>query len=197
MQITLLERERWKGHILPMPAYTAAEHYAVRMCAREKGAAVLLELQPLDPPLVFTPEAYGCPDRLYADHFEHARAYGIFDGGALAAAIEICPEEWNNRMRITELWVDEAHRRQGLGTRLIAFARGEAEKEGRRALVLETQSCNTGGESRARHGARRTARRGGIPLRHHRSVLRQGQPPRTARQKLYERQASRSGARRI
>ena len=144
MQITLLERERWKGHILPMPAYTAAEHYAVRMCAREKSAAVLLELQPLDPPLVFTPEAYGCPDRLYADHFAHARAYGIFDGGALAAAIEICPEEWNNRMRITELWVDEAHRRQGLGTRLIAFARGEAEKEGRRALVLETQSCNTG-----------------------------------------------------
>lgn len=143
MQITLLERERWKGHILPMPTYTAAENYAVRMCAREKGAAVLLELQPLDPPLVFTPEAYGCPDRLYADHFAHARAYGIFDGGALAAAIEICPEEWNNRLRVTELWVKEGERGRGLGKKLLAFAKEEGRRQKRRALVLETQSCNT------------------------------------------------------
>ena len=38
MQITLLERERWKGHILPMPAYTAAG-----ICARRRTALFCAE----------------------------------------------------------------------------------------------------------------------------------------------------------
>ena len=38
----------------------------------------------------------------------------------------------------------EDRRRKGLGGALVAFAKSEAVREGRRALVLETQSCNTG-----------------------------------------------------
>ena len=68
---------------------------------------------------------------------------GAFDGETLAAVMELCPESWNNRMRVTELWVREGYRRRGLGSRLLAFAREEGRREGRRALVLETQSCNT------------------------------------------------------
>lgn len=144
MQIVPLDKQTWKGHILPMPDYTATEHYAVRITATERGAEISLEKRPMPAPLAFTPEAYGNPDRLYADHFAGARAYAVMDGETPAAVMEICPEEWNNRMRITELWVREDRRRKGLGGALVAFAKSEAVREGRRALVLETQSCNTG-----------------------------------------------------
>ena len=132
MRIVLLEKERWKGYILPMPQYTAREHYAVSVERTPAGFAVSLERRPLPAPRTFTPEMYASPDRLYADHFADARAYGMFDGETLAAVMELCPESWNNRMRVTELWVREGYRRRGRGSRLLAFA-----------LVLETQSCNT------------------------------------------------------
>lgn len=143
MRIVLLEKERWKGYILPMPQYTAREHYAVSVERTPAGFAVSLERRPLPAPRTFTPEMYASPDRLYADHFADARAYGMFDGETLAAVMELCPESWNNRMRVTELWVREGYRRRGLGSRLLVFAREEGRREGRRALVLETQSCNT------------------------------------------------------
>ena len=128
-EIVLLEKKRWAGHILPMPSYTATEHYALSLRRTS--------------PLVFTPERYDHPDRLYAPHFEGAAAYGILHGEELIAVIELCPEEWNGRMRVTELWVKEDCRSRGLGKRLLTFAKEEARRTGRRALVLETQSCNT------------------------------------------------------
>lgn len=141
--IVLLEKERWKGHILPMPDYTAAEHYAVSVQRTREGFEVELSLRPLPEPRVFTPAEYDWPDRLHADHFEGAAAYGIVRGEELVAAVEICPEEWNNRLRVTELWVKEGERGRGLGKKLLAFAKEEGRRQKRRALVLETQSCNT------------------------------------------------------
>lgn len=44
---------------------------------------------------------------------------------------------------VTELWVHEDFRRQGIGHRLMAVAKEQAAKEHRRAVILETQSCNT------------------------------------------------------
>ena len=141
--IVLLEKERWAGHILPMPSYTATEHYALSLRRTEDGFCAEFALRPLSSPLVFTPERYDHPDRLYAPHFEGAAAYGILHGEELIAVIELCPEEWNGRMRVTELWVKEDCRSRGLGKRLLTFAKEEARRTGRRALVLETQSCNT------------------------------------------------------
>ena len=48
--IVLLEKERWKGHILPMPDYTAAEHYAVFVRRTREGFEVELSLRPLSEP---------------------------------------------------------------------------------------------------------------------------------------------------
>lgn len=56
--------------------------------------------------------------------------------------IELCPEAWANRIRVTELWVDKDHRGQGLGRRLIDLAKAQVKKRGARMLILETQSCN-------------------------------------------------------
>lgn len=43
---------------------------------------------------------------------------------------------------VTELWVTEEIRRQGVGRRLMDVVKEQAKAEGRRAIILETQSCN-------------------------------------------------------
>ena len=53
------------------------------------------------------------------------------------------PEEWSNRLMVTELWVCDELQKLGLGKRLMDKAKEIAVKQNRRALILETQSCNT------------------------------------------------------
>ena len=43
---------------------------------------------------------------------------------------------------VTELWVADELHRQGIGTRLMNVAKEQAKLQGRRAIILETQSCN-------------------------------------------------------
>lgn len=45
---------------------------------------------------------------------------------------------------VTELWVQEKIRRQGVAHALMAIAKEQAVLEHRRAIILETQSCNVG-----------------------------------------------------
>ena len=53
------------------------------------------------------------------------------------------PEEWSNRLMVTELWVCDELLGKGLGKRLMDKAKEIALKQNRRAIILETQSCNT------------------------------------------------------
>ena len=62
----------------------------------------------------------------------------------MRAILEVTPENWNNRLRITNLCVQDGYRRRGYGTLLMTRAREIARAQHRRALILETQSCNTG-----------------------------------------------------
>ena len=43
---------------------------------------------------------------------------------------------------ITELWVKNLYRKQGIGTALLNFVKKQALKKNYRAIILETQSCN-------------------------------------------------------
>lgn len=99
-----------------------------------------------DTPVTHTPEEYDFPDSLYQDHWEKAEAYGMYteENGErkMLACIEVCPEEWSNRLMVTELWVDDSLHRQGVGTALMNKAKEIAKAQGRRAIILETQSCN-------------------------------------------------------
>ncbi|MBR5059963.1 MAG: GNAT family N-acetyltransferase, partial [Clostridia bacterium] len=88
------------------------------------------------------PEDGAYPDSLYADWWENARAFGIVEDGKLLAAVEICPEEWSNRLLITELFVGEKIRGKGYGKKLIDLCKEIAVRGGYRALMLETQSSN-------------------------------------------------------
>lgn len=79
---------------------------------------------------------------LLSDWLFEPVAYGAFDGKTLLGVMCFSVEDWNNRMRVAELWVDEPFRHQGVGKKLMAKAIDYARSKKMRALVLETQSCN-------------------------------------------------------
>lgn len=142
-----LPKEQWKGTIIPM-SYTAEEYYDVDMQKAADGYDVAIHRKKFDTPVTHFPEEYDFPDKLYQDHWEKAYAWGIVeekdDKQELLACIETCPEEWSNRLMVTELWVHEKIRRQGVAHALMAVAKEQAVLENRRAIILETQSCNVG-----------------------------------------------------
>lgn len=110
------------------------------------GFEVDLVKTKLAEPISHYPEEYDIPDKLYQEHWQKAFVWGIveeIDGKQeMVACIETCPEEWSNRLMITELWVHEKLRRKGVGHALMDIAKQQANLEHRRAVILETQSCN-------------------------------------------------------
>jgi len=83
-------------------------------------------------------------DRLY--EFNSA-ATGITDGELLAILVRddkdrivagICGNTWGGCLEIRQLWVDEARRKQGLGTRLFVAAEQEARRRACRQILLTT-----------------------------------------------------------
>lgn len=144
-KIIPLPKEEWKG-VPIMMRYTTEEYYDLETSGGKDGFQVQMVKKKFDSPVTHTPEEYDFPDSLYQDHWEKAEAFGIVterEGKKeLLACIEICPEEWSNRLMVTELWVADELHRQGVGTSLMNLAKEQAKKQGRRAIILETQSCN-------------------------------------------------------
>jgi len=140
-QIIHLPKEQWQNHILPM-GYTTTQYYDVVIDQKPTGFNVNIELKDFDEPVTHSPDEYDFPDRLYQEFWPEACAWGVVDNGELVAAIETCPEEWSNRLRITELWVHPAWQKKGVGHALMEVAKTQARLENRRAIMLETQSCN-------------------------------------------------------
>lgn len=146
-KIIHLPREQWKGTVVPI-GYTTETYYDVNMQKVSDGYDIAIHKCKFDVPVTHSPEEYNYPDKLYQEHWEKAFAWGIVEEREgtkeLLACIETCPEEWSNRLLVTELWVHESIRRQGIGHALMAVAKEQAVLEHRRAIILETQSCNTG-----------------------------------------------------
>ena len=143
--IQYLPKEEWKGTPLPIK-YTTEEYFDLEVVENTDSFQVQMVKKKFQTPVTHTPEEYDFPDSLYQNHWEKAEAFGIVSEKngqkELLACIEICPEEWSNRLMITELWVSDKLQRQGIGTRLMNLAKEKAKEQGRRAIILETQSCN-------------------------------------------------------
>ena len=143
-EIIALPKENWKG--VPIPLVTRSDsYYDVEIAPMDnEGCTIRLVRKKAEKEIIHTPEEYDFPDSLYQDHWEKAQAYGIVgDNGELLACIEVCPEEWSNRLMVTELWVDDSLRKLGIGKMLMDKAKEIAKLQNRRAIILETQSCNT------------------------------------------------------
>lgn len=140
-KIIPLPRKDWLGYPLPI-GYTTEHYYDIVPERTDNGFVVKIELCRFDHPVTHTPEEYDFPDSLYQKHFPGAKAYGIIENGVLIAAIELFPEKWSNRLRVTELWVDPRYQKQELGHALMEKAKSVARRRKSRAIMLETQSCN-------------------------------------------------------
>lgn len=144
LKIIDLPKEIWKGVVVPIVIKSDSFYDFIINPLDSKGCTISLIKKMSEHQIVHTPEEYDFPDSLYQDHWEKAEAYGVVsDDGDLLACIEVCPEEWSNRLMITELWVSDEFRHKGIGKRLMEKAKEIALKQKRRALILETQSCNT------------------------------------------------------
>ena len=144
IEIVALPKEIWEGVTIPLVTRSDS-YYDLNITPLDgDGCTVSLIRKPAEKEIVHTPEEYDFPDSLYQAHWENAEAYGVISkGGDLLACIEVCPEEWSNRLIVTELWVSDELRHQGIGKRLMDKAKEIAISQNRRAIILETQSCNT------------------------------------------------------
>ncbi len=140
-EIIHLPKEKWKGTIIPIQ-YKTEKYYDVVVNKTEKGFTIEIEKKDFTKPVTHTADEYDFPDQLYQDHWENAFVWGVLDDDKLVAAIETDQELWSNRLRITELWVADEYQKQGIGHALIEIAKEQARRERRRAIILETQSCN-------------------------------------------------------
>jgi GNAT superfamily N-acetyltransferase len=85
-------------------------------------------------------------DRLYEFN---STSTGIRDGQWLAIFVRdeadrivagICGNTWGGCLEIRQFWVEEALRKQGLGTRLLGAAEQEARRRGCQQILLATFS---------------------------------------------------------
>ena len=81
-------------------------------------------------------------DTLLEPWLEEPQVIAAVEAGQELGYLELSHERWNNRMRVSNLWVAEERRQGGMGTALMEKAVDVAARAGARALVLETQSCN-------------------------------------------------------
>lgn len=80
---------------------------------------------------------------LFEEWLDEPVAFGAFDENTLLGIVEGFLEKWNNRYRISNIFIfKEKDRRSGLGNALINKMVDEARTKGARMIVLETQSCN-------------------------------------------------------
>ena len=143
-EIIALPKEKWKGAVIPLVTRSDSYYDLEIQPLDSSGCTISLTRKQAEEEIIHTPEEYDFPDSLYQEHWENAEAFGIVsENGDLLACIEVCPEEWSNRLMVTELWVSDGLRRQGIGKRLMDKAKEIAANQNRRAVILETQSCNT------------------------------------------------------
>lgn len=136
-----LSKAEWNGTILPIKYHTN-QYYDVIIQRHNNGYTIEIEKKDFKEIVDHSSEDDDFSDRLYQDHWENPFAWGVIVDEELVAAIETAQESWSNRLRITELWVADAYQKQGLGRSLINVAKEQARLERRRAVILETQSCN-------------------------------------------------------
>jgi GNAT superfamily N-acetyltransferase len=82
-------------------------------------------------------------DRIYEFN---SNVTGITDGKWLAITVRengriaagVCGNTWGGCLEIRQFWVEEAQRKQGLGTMLLGAAEQEARRRGCRQILLMT-----------------------------------------------------------
>ena len=139
-KIKPLDRETWQDYEFPFD-YVSHNYYDVEITRTGNNFNVSFIKKPFDTPFVHIPND---KDKLFQAWWDDIKAWGIVENEKLVACIETAVEGWSNRLRVTELWVDNDYRRKGIATALMDIAVQRAKDEKRRVIMLETQSRNEG-----------------------------------------------------
>ncbi len=137
MEIKSLDRKEYDYFVLEYK-YSTSEKYNVKSVHTKEKMSLEFVRQALPETLYFENT-----DTLFQEYWDEPEAYGLFDDdGNMCAVLEFAFEEWNNRMRLTQLLVYEPYRRCGFGKQLMDFAKSVAKNRDYRVIVIETQTNN-------------------------------------------------------
>ena len=131
-EITELPKDEWKGTRIYLD-YVSEEYYDVELTEDDNGFKAEMRKKRFETPFVH--EEHGdFPDILFPDYWEGAQVFGIVseENGKkeILACIEICPEEWSNRMMVTEMWVSKKASQTGYRNGTHEHCQGESEGAG-------------------------------------------------------------------
>lgn len=80
-------------------------------------------------------------DVLMSEWLDHPLVFGAFEDDQLTGFVEV-NQEWNNRLRISNIFVEEVARKQGVGSKLMEYVKTYSRSLNIRGIILETQSYN-------------------------------------------------------
>lgn len=137
MHMSALDRENYDYFELHY-RYTTAEHYTVAVGDGKDAMSLTLTREPYAVPRVMENT-----DTLYQDYWTDAEAYAVCGkSGEVLGYVEFAPEEWNSRLRMTQLLVLPEYRGTGAGKFMVNFVKQTAAERGYRVIVLEAQNYN-------------------------------------------------------
>ncbi|HOO34037.1 MAG TPA: GNAT family N-acetyltransferase [Thermotogota bacterium] len=136
MRIELLESKKYRGKQLIFK-YRTERYYDIEIKRTMRGSSFALVEKQFE-----GVQEKQFTDTLLDEWLEDPKLFGVFDNDEVIAYLELSHERWNNRMRISNIYVEAAHRGHGIGKQLISVAEQTAGEEKVRMLILETQSCN-------------------------------------------------------
>ena len=139
-KMTQLEQEKWQDYQIAFN-YLSDHYYDVNVGHSENEIQVVFAKKPFSVPYEKMPND-NTNFNLFQRWWDEVEAWGIINEGKLIAVIETSVEGYSNRLRVTTLWVDDTYQRQGIAQALMDKAVERARHEKRRAIILETQSCN-------------------------------------------------------
>lgn len=137
MEIVSLDRQEYDYFPLHYH-YVTSEYYEVCRAEDKSSFGVSFVRKAFD-----ESREYDNTDTLFQEYWKNPRAFGVKSGdGKIIAFLEFDTEEWNNRIIMTQLLVDENFRGKGIGTMLIDYVKEHAVRENYRIITLETQNTN-------------------------------------------------------
>jgi len=134
-KIQELDKKKWQGYEIMFCDY-ADSVYSMEILREDNGFSVRIVKKPLE-----TRREIKYPNKLFEPWLNNVKAWGVIENEQLIAVIETAVGN-DNRLYISELWVDEKYRRQGIATALMNMAKKRAIEEKCRVIFLETRSCN-------------------------------------------------------
>lgn len=137
MHILPLSREQYDYFELHYE-YTTLEHYVVSLTDEKDSMSYSFKRETYD-----TPRTEKNTDTLFQPYWDDPEAFAAVDeDGTVLGYVEFSPEEWNARLRMTQLLVLPGNRGKGVGCFLVNFVKDTARERDYRVVVLETQNYN-------------------------------------------------------